>query len=194
MIELADVDGALFLVDGRHRVEAMRLDGRDLVDAKVTTMTRDEVAWGSALLNLRHGVPLKYRERKRAFSAYVHAGQHKNGRSRYKTYREMGADLGFPFSTIRHWMRADHPSIYKAIGDKCPEKSGPPDAGLRERQVESSHVAHALAAIESAFTVAARLRGPVALGAVVAKLEQCLHELKLRPHEVPVVRHENPDF
>jgi hypothetical protein len=193
-IELAEVNGVYLMVDGWHRAEALRLHQQQGVFAKVSSMSREEVQWGSAWLNLKHGVPLKLSDRRRVFGAYVKAGRHKTGRSRYKTYREMGDELGMPFSTLRNWMRKDHSTIYEAIGDKCPERSGPADAGLRDIETDRLYVAQAKAALENAINMADLMRAPLAVGELIVAMEEGLSSLRARRHERPADPDENPNF
>ncbi len=112
------VDGR---ADGWHRLEAVRTNGESSVDAIVTDMTDAEAQWAAAQANLTHGLPLKPREVRVVFRAYVRSKQHRKGKS-YKTYREISGELSHRagHTTIRNWMKADFPKVYRAMGDRDP--------------------------------------------------------------------------
>jgi hypothetical protein len=191
---LGRVDGALFVADGWHRLDAARQEQLSVVTAVVRDMKRAEVAWTSAECNLSHGVPLKRSERRRVFSAYVAAGMHRLARGRYKTYRDMSKELSTPFSTIRNWMREDHRAIYDAIGDKCPSRSGPQEPGLYRASLEQHFLTQVCAAMTNARGLAAHVEHPVLRGEMVALARTTLDELMSKPYAVePPVDH-NPHF
>jgi hypothetical protein len=135
-IKVADVSGVLIVTDGWHRIEALKRIGRPHVMAVVTEMSREEARWQAATANTTHGVPVKRSELVNVFKLYVRSGKHIKGRGRgghvrYRSYREMQAELPFPVShgTIRNWMFKHFPKIARAIGDNdVPLASG----GLRE--------------------------------------------------------------
>lgn len=193
-VELARLDGGLFLVDGAHRVEAYRLAGLDEISARISDMTRAEVQWASASRNMKHGVPLRRPEKRRVFAAYMAAGRYKVGRSKYKSYRDMGEDLGIPFSTLRNWMREGHRAIYDAIGDKSPSRHGPSNPELPPVRMNAHYLTQAKAAIESARAFAGVMDCPLAMGELVSELEVALQEAKSRPHEAAVRPEDNPNF
>lgn len=111
-VKVASVNGALVLVDGWHRIAALRSLDREEVQAVVVANDAEEGRWLSAKANLANGLPLKAKERRAVFRIYVKTGQHRQGR-RLKSYREMTRD--FPGlaskSTLARWMQADFPSI-----------------------------------------------------------------------------------
>lgn len=81
-LRIARIDGALYLVDGWHRLEAARVNGESSVGAVVSDMTEAEAQWAAAQANLTHGLPLKPREVREVFRAYVRSKQHRKGTRR----------------------------------------------------------------------------------------------------------------
>ncbi|WP_290871601.1 ParB N-terminal domain-containing protein [Aquabacterium sp.] len=192
-VSLADIDGRLFLLDGWHRVAAHRAIGEEQVDATVSIMTRSEAAWVAADANRRNGVPLKAREYRAVFNAYVGAGMHRIRKGKYKSYRDMGRELGVSFSTLRNWMKKDHPSIYEAMGDRIPTE-GNPEPSMTVIDPQPGYLIQAKASTDDAYHHADLLMCPRALGEAIANMERRLSELKLKPHEVYTEPEENPNF
>ena len=116
-IEVARVDGAFRLVDGWHRLAALRLLERDDVEANITTMTMSEARWAAAAANLSHGLPLKSKELRNVFGAYITARRHYKPNGRLKSYRDMEADLNglVTYRTLNRWMEKDHPVIAREM-------------------------------------------------------------------------------
>jgi hypothetical protein len=118
-IKVARIGGNLFLVDGAHRMEAARLVGRIVIQAEIVEgLSEAEARWEAACANLCHGLPLKSKEHRAVFRAFVKAEKHRKGR-RYLSYRDMATELGGirAHTTLRNWMQQDFPKIAKAMGD-----------------------------------------------------------------------------
>ena len=62
-VEVAMVNGATVLVDGWHRIAALKKLGRQSVWAKVEEMSEADALWRAAMANLGHGLNLKPAER-----------------------------------------------------------------------------------------------------------------------------------
>jgi len=127
-VRVALVDGGAYLVDGWHRIEALEGLGATSVRAMVTEETQEDAHWLAAEANLTHGLPLKAREVRGVFRAYVRARRHREGR-RSKTYQQITDDLGgvVALTTIRNWMQRDFPSVFRAMGrkeDEIPKGTG----------------------------------------------------------------------
>jgi hypothetical protein len=134
-IAVAEVGGRPVLVDGWHRVEAMRRLGRETADAIVSPMGELEARWKAAEANLSHGLRLKPRELRSVFHVYIRTKKHIKPNHRreefehpgeaLKSYREMGAEIGVSHNTIRNWMEKDFPSIFRKLaGDESFVGSG----------------------------------------------------------------------
>lgn len=114
-------DGALFLVDGWHRMEAgalqtvEELNGREVL-ALVANLSEQEARWEAAQANMGHGVQLKSKEYREVFRAFVEAGKHIRPRGRLMSYREIAPFIGNGHTTIRTWMMKDFPRTAKRMG------------------------------------------------------------------------------
>lgn len=153
-IQVARINGALYLVDGWHRLEAAKLNGEAFICAEVADMSEEEAQWAAARANLSHGLPLKPREVRTVFRAYVRSRQHRDGR-RFKSYREIAADHAnrVGHTTIRNWMRQDFPSVFRAMG----EDSGRPDGGEAQGIPVITALARAKASLDQAAAEARAL-------------------------------------
>ena len=116
-VELADIKGTLYLVDGWHRCEAQTELGWTHIEATITTMTRKLAEWRAAAANLAHGESYKKTERRAAFGKFISTGQHKLPKGKHMSYREMAVAFGGDPShvTIRTWVKTDHPTVFRAL-------------------------------------------------------------------------------
>ena len=116
-IELADVRGTLYLVDGWRRLAAQEELGWHEVEATVKKMTASDAEWQAAAANLTHGEALKKPERRLAFNKFIKTRRHKNSNGNTMSYREMATAFGGDPShvTVRSWIKADHPVVFKAL-------------------------------------------------------------------------------
>lgn len=116
---VADYNGTLILTDGWHRMEALERNGQGTVDAVVTKVSsEEEIRWLAAKANTTHGRPLKSKEYREVFKAYIKAKQHRMANGDFKSYREVATELGGTrgHTTIMYWMKRDFPSIARAMG------------------------------------------------------------------------------
>ena len=116
-VQAFSVDGVLYLVDGFHRYAAAKLSGTlDRLEVVVSGHgTWDEARWCAFEANRRHGLPLKTKDLRVGFQAYVRAHRHRDKRGRLKSYREMAKDMGVGHTTLRGWLKADFPSVFRAM-------------------------------------------------------------------------------
>jgi len=173
-LRLGIVSGALVLVDGGHRLAAMRALGRTEAEAVVEPMTESEARWRSGQLNLTHGQPLKPAEKREAFRAYVRAGQHKAAPCRFKTYRDMAGELAgiASYSGIRRWMMKDFPRAFRAMGDEGSEAEG----CLRKEHPEDALAAAAEDHLESAVAAMKGITRPKLRGRILARMDDARRE------------------
>jgi hypothetical protein len=121
-IKVGRVGDKLYLVDGWHRMEAGAITtsgnpwGAQEVLAHVADMSVDEVRWEAAKANMGHGVPLRTRELREVFKAFIKAKRHHLGKGKFMSYREMGAELGMGHTTLRNWTEREFPSLFRALG------------------------------------------------------------------------------
>lgn len=113
-VRLAQIGSVLVLIDGAHRMEAQRLLGKGTIEASVEKMTEARAEWAAASANLEHGLPLKKSELREVFRHYIATSQHRTGRGRVKSLRDIARDLpGVTYGTVRNWLQADHPDLYR---------------------------------------------------------------------------------
>jgi hypothetical protein len=157
MIPKADGRGSVpELIVGFHRVAAARRAERTWLLAEVIEATDEEARWISARSNLAHGEPLKAKEHREVFRAYVRAGQcfhpSKRGRpARPKSSREIAAELhGLrSHTTIVNWMREDFPAIWKQMGGENASPPGKNKAdGADQSERRRDEALHHLAQVE----------------------------------------------
>lgn len=150
-IKVAQVQGptgpVFLLVDGWHRMAAgaLQTSGND-VRALVAEMTEKEAGWVAAEANMGHGVPLKPGEYREVFRAFIKAGKHRKARGEVMSYREIGAHILKPQTTIRNWMQRDFKALFRrmAAGEKAGQWGG-----HRDRPTQSPTEEQAAAALEA---------------------------------------------
>ncbi|MFG1313347.1 ParB/RepB/Spo0J family partition protein [Xanthobacter autotrophicus] len=153
-VSIARIDGALYLVDGWHRLEATKLNGETFIEATVCDMSEEAARWAAARANLTHGLPLKPREIRSVFRAYVGSSHHRDG-VRFKSYRDIAADLAHhvQHTTVRNWMRQDFPAVFAAMGGGEPAE----EAGGARDIPTISPLSRAKASLDQAVAEARRL-------------------------------------
>lgn len=108
------------LLSGFHRFEALKNIGQENVKAKIVETPLDAsphlLRWIGGSENLTNGLPMKKRDIRELFRAYVKAGQHKEGRG-FKSYRTIAKELALvTHQTLHNWMEVDFPGVFKAMG------------------------------------------------------------------------------
>jgi len=182
--------GALFLVDGWHRLEAGALDieqdfDGSMVLALVADLTESEIRWEAARANMSHGVPLKASEYREVFRAFVKAGKHRDGSGQLLSYRDMAPIVGKAHTTLRNWMQKDFPSVFAAMGgDEHGNHQAQPDT-LEPRTLADEQCDEAVKAAEMARLAMAGLspqqRYRVAEGFRAALREAERHAMEAEP-------------
>jgi hypothetical protein len=174
-IKVANVNGALVVVDGWHRIEAHERRGLCNIDAEVITATASEAQWMAAEANLTHGLPLRNAEIRTAFRALIHARRHIPRPGTLLSYRDLAGLLGGlkRHTTIRNWMLADFPAI------ACRMTEDAPVEGNREaaRDEEATFANSFRASIDSAQAASGAIRNPQTRGRMIASTERLLKEL-----------------
>lgn len=182
-VEVAMVNGAAVLVDGWHRIAALKKLGRNTVWATVEEMSEADALWRAAMANLGHGLNLKPAERNRALqaalAAYVRARRHLKGKGQAKSFREIAQELGghVDFGTVRRWLYRFHPKVAARYwGENAVATSG----GLRE-QVQDTPVNFGETARDSLDHALAAFQGvtsPHERGALIAKAQEIVEAMK----------------
>lgn len=190
-ITLARIDGSLLLVDGWHRVEAALSNNEYAIWANVFVMTFDEAKWQAAKANTQHGLPLKTKEYREVFRAFIDSEQHRQGR-KLMPYREIARHIGKGFSTVRNWMKADYPQLFKKYQEMSNSAA---DAGKvdREAKMMQRRLTKAEAGVRNARNIG-RTLDPVHLGVLINTLGETLATLQNRPYEAVIPITDINDF
>jgi hypothetical protein len=180
-IRLALVRGAFYLVDGWHRLEAgavtfSELDGGVL--AEVATMTEHQAQWEAAKANDDHGVPLKAKEYRAKFGAFIATKQHVTGRGKAMSYRDMSAVIGKPHTTLRGWLQKDHPKVFRAMQGEGGLNVAPGAVSPVGLSLDAERIGQAQEAARTLQQIADILGTAEARGELVAILEETLRVLK----------------
>jgi len=187
-IQVVFINDAPVLMDGWHRVAAMEQLGKPDAEAVVLEATEQEAYWIAARANMEHGLPLKKSEQREVFRAYIKAGQHKKGRGRYKSYREMQSDLSVSYSTIRTWMFKDFPRIAARLGGNEEFKG---TGGLRSSHDLSGIQANAMQGLQEAHRAFQSTIDPEVRGEIISRMDELLADMKQSGNWTPPML---PDF
>lgn len=146
-IKIAMIRGSHYLLDGWHRMAAGALTtAGDDVLALVASMTDKQAMWEAANANTAHGVPLKPSEIRGLFGAFIRSGQHRKAKGVLMSYREMGDALGKPHTTIRNWVEADFPKLFRSlrvadVGNPSPGMPPSTFVSLDQERIGQAHEA-----------------------------------------------------
>jgi hypothetical protein len=183
-IRLAQVGGALYLMDGFHRLEAQRRNGAREVQATIEPMASlSDVAWIGGKVNAEHGLPLSKVERHRLFRLYLRQeryylnGQPKSSHS-IKSYRKIGQEFGITGKTARVLIHKYHPKLGKVMDAHNAGKYDLPNGGgLRQRKpILPEELAER--SLNNARAVYIGIDTPEARGRVIAKAEEVTEDMK----------------
>ena len=123
-LRLARINGALFLIDGWHRLEAHkrralltkdREERRSLeaIPATIEEMSEKDARFAAATANLKHGLPMKLREKRKVFSLYMRQQRYWNAVGQPKSTRKIAEELGgiAAHTTIWTWIKRCYPRV-----------------------------------------------------------------------------------
>lgn len=179
-VTLAHIDGSLYLVDGWHRVAAALANNQYLILADVSEMTFDEARWYAAKANTEHGLPLKTKELREVFRAFIETNRHMQGQ-KMMPYREIAKRIGKGFSTIRNWMKADYPRLFEKYQQMA--NGTPDDTDFdREAKIMERRLTKAEADLHNVRN-AGRTLDPGHLGKLIHTLRETLNDLETKPYE-----------
>ncbi len=170
--------GALVLLAGFHRVAACERIGRETILARIVDTTAKEAQWLAAESNMAHGLPLKGAELRKAFHAFLRAGQYMNVDRTRKSLRDMARVFGKSHHTVHKWMntREFHSLHAKYRPDESINKDRP-----IEEPIALSPEEDAMLSIDEALNQAANLTpalSPDQQERLVAMLERTLATVK----------------
>jgi len=101
------------VVDGFHRLEALRRAGAKKVKAIITDGTKKEAIKEAARANTEHGLPVRKKDERNTLKSFMDAGCYQTAEGHLEitaikdTLRFTASDR-----TMRRWIQADTPSIY----------------------------------------------------------------------------------
>ena len=178
-VTVARIGGQPFVVDGFHRVEAHRRAGLHRIDVQVHDTTRAGALRMAALANTTHGLPLKSKDKRRVFRAFIRGHGHYDPKTKtLMSYRELEKALGgiAPHTTLRNWMQKDFPDTFRRMGgaEKPSQDLAEP---IPEADPEDVMLADALEAVEGALKAAEGLRDGARRGRLIRALEDALARL-----------------
>ncbi len=182
-VEVALVDGAYFLCDGYHRLEALRRLGRTEVSARIRVMPNlNAVLWEGFEINSRHGVHYNKDERRKGFKLYLRMGrQYVEGKPRtarwLKSLNQIGKEWGISPHTIKKLIQQIDRRLwadYEARGEGRLDNS---NGGLRtSKKITPEEIAKR--SIANVLAVAQGITSPEARGEIINKTEVAAEEMK----------------
>jgi hypothetical protein len=115
LVAFVDGEELPFVIDGHHRYAVQEHIGVEVIEVLAMGSSKREARWAAARANLEHGQPLKTRELRPVFRAYISSRQHilRDGAS--QSYAEIGEAIGVRKNTIWHWMKRDFPAIFQKM-------------------------------------------------------------------------------
>lgn len=177
-IKVALVEGVSMVVDGWHRIAALEKLNRAEVEAEVVEgVSMAEAAWMAASANLSHGLPLKGRELRKVFRAYVKARRYRAEGGGLKSYRDIARDLGglVSYTTVRNWMARDFPKVFQRMGGGEPTSGGD---GVPKVSAEEQFAAEAHEALRRVTLASRGITSADSRGALVQHLEDVLTQVR----------------
>lgn len=178
-VTLAHIGGSLYLVDGWHRVAAALANNQYLIWADISEMTFDEARWYAAKANTEHGLPLKAKELREVFRAFIDTRQHILPHG-LMPYRDIAKRIGKPFSTTRNWMKADYPRLFEQYQQMANGVADTTDFD-REAKMMERRLAKAEAEIHNVRNTG-RTLDPENLGKLIHTLRETLSDLETKPY------------
>jgi hypothetical protein len=123
-VRLARINGALFLIDGWHRLAAQewnaslikdRSERRELraISATIEDMSEKDARFAAATANLKHGLPMTRREKGKVFALYMRQRRYLNVMGQLKSTRKIAEELGglAAHTTIWTWIKLHYPRV-----------------------------------------------------------------------------------
>jgi len=124
-VRVADLKGVYYLIDGFHRMEALKWLHRDRVNAEIIPVKKEEEArWLAVKFNSIHGLRLTGKDKAKAFDIFIKAKGHlvDGKRGCFKSLRDMEKDFKlWTHVTIGNYLKKHYNSIYYALNVHAPE-------------------------------------------------------------------------
>jgi hypothetical protein len=147
------------LVDGFHRIEALRQVGRKFVWALIADIEVPEARWFGSEFNADHGVALTKKDHRRRLKFYVDAGFWTDPETgSRKALRTIAIELGgvVHWQTIHAWMKKDRPSVARHYNVPGRQRQTPPNIPGQSYEGEKDNMGINLEQIESFYRVASQ--------------------------------------
>jgi hypothetical protein len=142
-------------------------------------MTFDEARWYAAKANTEHGLPLKAKELREVFRAFIDTRQHVLPHG-LMPYRDIAKRIGKPFSTTRNWMKADYPRLFEQYQQMANGVADTTDFDRAAKMMER-RLAKAEAEIHNVRNTG-RTLDPENLGKLIHTLRETLSDLETKPY------------
>lgn len=124
-VRVASIKGVYYLIDGFHRIKALRWLHRDVVAAEVIPVKNEkEARWLAVKYNSTHGLRLTGKDKVKAFDIFIKAGGHlvDGKKGCFKSMREMEEDFKlWSYGTIRNRLMKHYNPIYRSMINVFPE-------------------------------------------------------------------------
>lgn len=192
-VEVGKKGNGFILIDGFHRLAALKKIKAEVVEAIVTDEPESDWKWVAAKRNLVHGKQLNKDEIHNAFKAYMEAKKYMNKYSyALKSYREIAADLMIvKHTTLWYWMKKDYPEVWEMLKDKNNMYGAM--GGKKVKDDGEDTVERIEATLEHVLALSKTLDGNgVAKGRVIGKAEEVLELMKKQ--DAWVIPEVNTDF
>lgn len=175
-IELAEIKGKLYLINGFHRHEAAFIMlGHECLEAVVTQMTKTEAKAAASRANVTQGEGLKTADKRNRLRLYIQGRLNRKPDGSLQSYRELEKILGVPKSSIERYMKEDHPSTARLMSkdDPANHSGEPPQINTDPINLRRAHQA-----LRGALEYADNLLDPRARWEVICAAEACIAKMK----------------
>lgn len=178
-IEVVKDGEAYLLVDGFHRFAALRENGAQTVEARITEGDINRAMIKAATANTQHGMGWTAQELRQAFSMYMKARGFINEKSgRPKSYQDIADDFGGIKSkwTIGRWIKQKHGKVYERYYQADDESREPQQEEGALRGISYGH--ETVTALERAAATFKGIQDPEQRGRIITLAEQLVEEMK----------------
>lgn len=182
-IEVAAINGELYVIDGFHRHAAALKAGKRKIACNEQRMTKDQAFLKAVQINSEHGLTYGNKDKKHMWRLYADKGLHLLPSGRTKPLRVIAEELGgvISYGSVRNYLRADGLEVLNDDGDEVePWSYNGPDAYEMEEEEGLEEAYEAVRVKLMEFSSAAHaLQGEVARRQLLADLEQAFRDLKV---------------
>ena len=182
-VKIVEIDKALYLVDGWHRVASLKSLSRKDVKAEITENgTMEEACRQASMANMTNALPLKKGEQRNVFKLYMQARRYRVGGGEVKSLRVIRDELQRMRShvTLGKWMREDFGKIYERwyAGSRDEEAGG----GLRDGRTSMKLEGTVRDALNQAFLAFKAMDDLTAKGGLITEAAFMLRLMEQEEH------------